>query len=78
MLGPTFADHEGTYAANADGQLIIVRFPSAVLTGSDTRPVSTAHVVENEEEMNDLLPIEIFYKRAGKRKAVETSSTDIS
>jgi WD40 repeat protein len=53
------------------------RFPSAVLTGSDTRPVSTRDVAENAEEVNDLLPLKIFYKRAGKRKAVKTSSTDV-
>jgi hypothetical protein len=74
---PVFAGHEGTFATDAAGQLIIVRFPSAVQTGSDTRPVSTRDVAKNAEEVNDLLPLEIFYKRAGKRKAVKTSSTDV-
>ena len=66
---PAFAEHEGVIAASTPcGQFMIMHFPPAVLASSDTQPYTEPNFVKNNEEIEDLFPIEIFHKFVGQKE----------
>jgi hypothetical protein len=68
---PAFAEHKGVIGVSTPcSQFMIMRFPSATLIGSDTRPYTEPKIMGNQEETEDLFPIEIFHTRVAKQKAV--------